>query len=384
MNIFQIDMPTKVYFGRQILEDAIQKEAGFFQGKLLIVTTGRSLNRIGYVTRLREILRDMPKVDKILVFDQISANPKLHEITRAAALGTENGVNLVVGFGGGSALDAAKATAAAIGMQRSAEELFFDAIEPDERTLPIVAIPTTAGTGSELSKAAIVSDEATHKKGGIRGRHLFPKLAIVDSAFTESVPFATTMETGFDVLAHAMESFISRAASSYTRMLSEEAVRIVGTYLPGLAENLGDQEAREQMSYAAMLMGINLGNASTALPHRMQYPLGAYTDSSHGAGLAALYPTWIFHEYAVSEEKVKILIRLLTGAEVGTAEQAAWEISHFLKRTKLPTNLRAIGVEEALLPTLTENVTGNLANDPLFSVPEIARTIYEEAWRSEW
>jgi len=209
------------------------------------------------------------------------------------------------------------------------EPFFYGGREPG-KVLPLVAIPTTAGTGSELSKAAIITDESRKIKKGIRGAALYPKVAIVDSVFTESVPYNITMETGFDVLAHGLESYISKSASPYTEMQSEQALRIVGTYLPALAENLQDREAREKMSFASMIMGINLGHASTCLPHRMQYHLGAHTDTSHGAGLEALF-----------------------------------------------------GVDKPLLKIMAEEVEGNLKNDP--SVQGEDRSfllkLYEAAWQ---
>lgn len=377
MSYFQLEIPTRIHFGRKILQDVLNKEEEYFQGNILLITTGRTLISLGYVDSLKNALQRLPRVNKVTVYDQISANPQLQEITSAAKIGKESYVDTVVGFGGGSAIDAAKATAAVIGTGYCVDELFYKHIEPDERTLPVIAIPTTAGTGSELSKAAIVSDNRQHVKGGIRGRNLYPKLAIVDSIFTETVPFKVTMETGFDVLAHAMESYVSRAASSYTRMLSEQAVRIVGNELVKLGKELSDEDAREKMSYASMIMGINLGNASTALPHRLQYPLGAHTCTSHGAGLAAIYSAWIYYEYEVNPEKVSYLLGLLTGEKDIYSSREAFDVMKgYLEKLELPTTLDELGVTEDMLPVLADEVSGNLANDKLSDKVDIVSQIY--------
>lgn len=381
MSLYQLEIPTRVYFGRNIVNNTLKKEEKLFQGNILIVTTGRTLIRLGYVDALKEELEKLPGVKTVTLYDKISANPQLQEIATAAEHGNESHIDMVVGFGGGSAIDAAKATAAVIGTGYRVEELFYQHIEPDGRTLPIVAIPTTAGTGSELSKAAIVSDNAKHVKGGIRGRNLYPTLAIVDSLYTETVPFQVTMETGFDVLAHAMESYVSKVSSPYTKMLSEQSVRIVGSELVQLGKDLSDVNAREKMSYASMIMGINLGNASTALPHRLQYPLGAHTGTSHGAGLAAMYPAWIYYEYTINPEKVGYLMELLTGERGGSARQAADLMKGFLETLHLPTSLETLGVTEAMLPTLTEEVSGNLANDQLAGIDDIVSIIYRDAMK---
>lgn len=381
MRMYQLEIPTKVYFGREIAFQALTEEKDFFNGNVLIVTTGRSLSRLGYVEKLERELQDLPNVKSVVIYDQISANPQLQEVTKAAEKGKENRTDIVVGFGGGSAIDAAKAVAAVIGTGNSVETLFYQHIEPDERTLPVVAIPTTAGTGSELSKAAILSDYEKHKKGGVRGKNLYPKLAIVDSVFTETVPLHITMETGFDVLAHAIESYVSKVASPFTKILSEQVISTAGKALMELEEDIQNKEAREKMSYASMIMGINLGNASTAMPHRLQYPLGAYTKTSHGSGLAAIYPTWIYYEYTVNSETIRKVLEQLTGKEPTNAEQASGLMKDFLKQLQLPVSIRELGVKENMLSILAEDVSGNLANDPLAETENIIYKIYERAMK---
>ena len=346
----------------------------------MIATTGRSLERLGYLEKLKLELEKYPLVKKVVVFDNVSANPRLSEVKEGIVTAKEYNAEVIVGFGGGSAIDMAKAIAAGAGTDRKFEEYFYENIEPEEGILPVIAVPTTAGTGSELSKAAIITDEKTKIKSGIRGRKLYPKVAIVDSIFTESVPFQKTMQTGFDVLAHAMESTISKAASPYTQMQSEYVIKTVGKMLPRLALNLKDIEARNQMSYVSMLMGINLGNASTGLPHRLQYPLGAFTDTSHGMGLAALYPAWIDYEYQYSREKVERMISILAGASSHGKETCVYVIKNFIASLKLPVSLKEMGIEKASVKEMAESVTGNLLNDPASQEPDIIQKIYKRAW----
>lgn len=263
MKPYQIYIPTNVFWGRDIWKEAIVKIQQLFEGNIMIVTTGRSLIRLGYLENIKEQIEQCPFVENITIFDKVSANPKLSEVKKGIEFAKRNKVNLIVGFGGGSAIDMAKAVAVGVGTNEDIAEYFYGNKELQKNILPIIAIPTTAGTGSELSKAAIITDDEKKIKSGIRGDALYPKAAIVDSIFTESVPFNITMETGFDVLAHSIESYISRAASLYTQMQSEYAAKIVGEMLPRLVVDLNDIEARESMSYASMIMGINLGNAST-------------------------------------------------------------------------------------------------------------------------
>lgn len=381
MQPYRITVPTKVYFGRNIWQEAIRTQETLLHGNVMIVTTGRSLCRLGYVEALRQELLQCRYTGNVSLFDKISANPKLSEIREGILLGRREKADIVIGFGGGSAMDAAKAIAAGVKSEDDIGVYFYQGKEPGEGTLPIIAMPTTAGTGSELSKAAILTDEVQVVKNGIRGEALYPVAAIVDSCFTESVPMRVTMETGFDVVAHAVESYLSKAASPYTRMQSETAVRIAGECLPRLVSCLEDAEAREQMSFVSMLMGINLGNASTCLPHRLQYPLGAHTDTSHGAGLAALFTAWIQCEYRHEAEKIEKMAELLTGQRVKGEEECAGTFYQFIKALGLPLSLSEMGIPKQQLSGMADEVSGNIGNDPVSQEEGIILRLYEMAWQ---
>ena len=383
MNPYQIIIPTKVYFGRNIWKKVLKEQETVLQGNIMLVTTGRSLRKLGYVEELHKQIQQCASVRKVIEFDNISANPKLSEVQSGILLGQQEKADVIVGFGGGSSIDAAKAIAAGIREKEGIDAFFYQGKEPGVDTLPVIALPTTAGTGSELSKAAIITDEVHKVKNGIRGKALYPVLAVVDSIFTESVPFRVTMETGFDVLAHAAESYISRAASPYTKMQSETAIQIVGKYLPRLREELSDIEAREKLCFASMIMGINLGNASTCLPHRLQYPIGAHTDTSHGAGLAALFPAWVRCEYPYATEQVERILNLMTGREVHGEAECTEAVYQFIQALGLPSSLQKIGIRKEQLPIMADEVSGNIGNDPASREEGIIMRLYETAWQEE-
>lgn len=376
MKPYQINIPTKVYFGRDIWREAIRSLGAFFGGKILVVTTGRSLVRLGYVRELVKEIKACSLTNHVEVFDGVSVNPRISEVKSGIQMGKDIKADVIVGFGGGSAMDAAKAMAAGLGSDKDVEELFYYGKEPGKDILPIIAIPTTAGTGSELSKAAIITDEVNKIKKGIRGIALYPQIAIVDSVFTESMPLSVTMETGFDVFAHGIESYLSLAGSPYTRMQSEYAIQVVGQYLLRLSVDLGDKEAREKMSFASMLMGINLGNASTCLPHRLQYPLGARTDTSHGAGLAALFPAWITCEYKYAPERIERGVSLLCGEDIYRKKNCVGKVCEFIKRLGLPMSLRELGILDEDLKGMASEVTGNIKNDPMAQEKDIIFKLY--------
>ncbi len=380
MKPHQLTIPTKIYFGRNIWEEALKDIEYLLSGNILIVTTGGSLIRLGYLERLQRQIAQCRMTKKIEVFDKVSANPRLTEVREGIKLAKKFCADVIVGFGGGSAIDAAKAVAAGAGVCEDIGEYFYNSKELIDHVLPVIAIPTTAGTGSELSKAAIITDDKKKIKSGIRGEKLYPKIAVVDSLFTESVPFNITMETGFDVLAHAIESYISKSASPFTQMQSKYVAKIVGEMLPRLAADIEDSEARNCMSYASMIMGINLGNASTGLPHRLQYPLGALTDTSHGYGLAALYTAWIDYEYQYSKTKIEKIMGLLIGKSICGRENCTKEMHKFLTLLKLPTSLQQFNIKKEQIYEMAGLVSGNLLNDPASQEDDIIIKIYLKAW----
>lgn len=369
-NNYSLYVPTKVHYGRKIIEKAIetiQSGTNIMSRRILIVTTGGSLYRFGHIEMLADILN---KSGDVIIFDEISANPKLKDIEKGIEIARKEKVDCVIGFGGGSSLDAAKAIAVGALLENtSITEVFRGGIEPTDR-LPLIAIPTTAGTGSELSKAAILNDEERGVKGGLRGEKLYPDAAIVDSAFTDSIPFKTTMETGFDVLAHAIESYVSRKSSPFTAMLSEYAIREAGKAIQELISDLNNKSARDIMSYCSMIMGINLGNVGTALPHRMQYPIGAHSHSSHGEGLAILYPAWLKYEEKYEKDKVDKIKHLL----------GISNIQELLEHMELYKGMKDVDIQFEEVERMTMEVSGSIENDPASVEENVIRKIYIESW----
>lgn len=380
---FEFGLPTKIYFGTGITENALRSEQRWLKEKVMIVTTGGSLIKYGYLDRLKAYIEQIAGRGNVEVFDEISRNPKLDEVKRAAGLAGKHGIGMIVGFGGGSALDAAKAIAVGADPSNDLETCLLEGKEPSDKTLPIIALPTTAGTGSELSKAAIISSPQHYIKAGIRGKNIIPKVAVVDSAYTWSIPQNVTMQTGFDTIAHAIESYVSRKANLFSEMLSERAVVYAGDSLRMLNEDIDNHEAREKMCYASMIMGMNLLNVGTCLPHRMQYPIGAATDTGHAEGLAALYPSWIRHEYSVNNAKLDRILSLLGLGEAGTADRAEKHFGQFIRELGIDNTLFGLGISKDMLEDMAVHVKGSIDNDAIAGESGIIRKIYDESFGKE-
>lgn len=376
---FTWEVPTRIHFGTGICAEAMEKEKDTLHDRnALLVYTGHTLKKNGSLDKVKSLL-EQNGCARVLTYCGHGANPDVSEAEEAGKLIRENGIDLIVGFGGGSAIDLGKGAAVAAVSQTRLSDYLVNGLPAPDKVLPIIAIPTTAGTGSELSKGAILSDKKLKIKGGIRGRSLTPKVAIVDAFFTHSMPKKLTMETGFDALAHAMESYLSKKANLHSENLSLQAIRLIGENLPKLHENLDDHEAREKMSYASMLMGMNLYNVGNCLPHRMQYPIGAATSTSHAAGVAALYPSWIKEEYKVAKDKVTDILKMLVGRIPCNSLDAEELMSNFLAEQEMYISLKELGIREEQIPTLAKEICGNIITDPIGEAIGICEKLYRNS-----
>lgn len=375
---FSLFVPTKIYFGRRIFNKALHEERQLLRGSVMLVTSP-GMQKRGMIKSVISVIEEVASDTRIEVFSGITANPKVNEINEGINESLAANANTIIGFGGGSALDAAKAIAVGAGEKTFIDDYFFNGKVPGVQTLPVIAVPTTSGTGSELSKSAIVSCPERQMKGGVRGEAMYPRIAIVDPSLTDALPHKETMETGFDVFCHAVESYVSHAANPFTLALSEQALHLVSKYLPVLAKDLSNNEARDYMAYASMIMGINLGNASTALPHRMQYPIGALTDTSHAIGLAMLYPAWFSRAYADAQVKFDAIGSILKGELCTGRESVLHELLSFMKATCGLPQLNDIGFSLDDATKLTSMVNGNIALDPTRGLDNAIETIYRTA-----
>jgi alcohol dehydrogenase class IV len=367
-----------VHFGLGVLETVIG-ETKAFGTRALLVTGRSSVYKSGMLEKVTNLLEVLGV--EVKLFGGVSANPTLGKVKEGVNFGRSEKVDMVIGFGGGSAMDTAKAIAAAIPSEYSIYEMFNspDKAPIKNNVLPIIAIPTTAGSGSELSMGAILTDEENKKKGGLRSRHIIPMLAIIDPELTVSMPPHVTAESGFDVFTHALESYLSGARTPITELFSEKALYICGKYLTCSIQNGEDREAREQMSLASMLMGFNLANSSTCLPHRMQYPLAVHTGVGHGKGLAALYTAWLNCVQKAVQERLEIALKIWGGANYNGIRS----VTEWIDKLGLPVSVSQLKVNPDMCLTMADEVSGYLALDPCYRDKNTIISIYRDSLDSQ-
>ncbi|MCE5200924.1 MAG: iron-containing alcohol dehydrogenase [Synergistaceae bacterium] len=287
---FTMYIPTKILFGAGMLNELHKQE---LPGKkaMIVISSGKSTRDNGYLARTEEQLR-MAGVEAV-VFDKVQPNPVKDNVMEGAAFARENGCDLIVALGGGSSIDSAKAIAI---MAVNDGDLWDYVASGTGRKkpignepLPIVAISTTAGTGSEADAGCVITNPATNEKVAIKTPALFPKLCIEDIDLMKSVPPLFTAYQGFDALSHSLEGYVSKFANLMSDMYAITAIENVGRYLARAVKDGSDMEAREHVAFGNILSGTVMCVGTTTSQHSLEHALSAYHENlPHGAGLIML------------------------------------------------------------------------------------------------
>lgn len=304
-------IPNHTVVGTNVLGEAapLLKKMG---NKAFIVT-GRHV-AVSYMMKQLTALLDENGIDCV-IFDGITGEPTDTMIEKGVEMLKSSGCDFIIGIGGGSPLDSAKAIAAMTVNEGSIAD--YNGKEITGEILPLAAIPTTAGTGSEATKFTVITDSEKGIKMLLKGDVLVPKLAIVDSSFTVGAPKSVTSATGLDALTHAVEAYTSRKAFSMTDTLAVSAVKRIMKYLPIAYREPDNSLAREQMSIAALEAGICINNSSVTIVHGMSRPIGALFHVPHGMSNAMLLKECLSFAVSGAYEKFANL-----GRETGVASDS--------------------------------------------------------------
>ncbi len=304
-------IPNHTIVGTNVLSEAapLLKKMG---NKAFIVT-GRHVAVSDMMKQLTALL-DENGIDCV-IFDGITGEPTDTMIENGVEMLKSSGCDFIIGIGGGSPLDSAKAIAAMAVNEDSIAD--YNGKEITGEILPLAAIPTTAGTGSEATKFTVITDSEKGIKMLLKGDVLVPKLAIVDSSFTVGAPKSVTSATGLDALTHAVEAYTSRKAFSMTDTLAVSAVKRIMKYLPIAYKEPDNSLAREQMSIAALEAGICINNSSVTIVHGMSRPIGALFHVPHGMSNAMLLKECLSFAVSGAYEKFANL-----GRETGVASDS--------------------------------------------------------------
>jgi len=357
---FRWGVPTAIRFGLHAIEALPEVAPASGDGPVLIVTD-RVIARLGLAGRVVELLA--PRACE--VFAAVEPNPTTRIVDAAAARAREKGASLVIGLGGGSSLDAAK-TAALLAREPGNEiaPLLHGRTKPAGARLPLVAIPTTAGTGSEVTPISVLTDPDADEKRPLVHPSLYPAVALVDPELTRTMPAGVTASTGMDALSHAMEALWSTGANPISDALGLEAARLVLTHLAPACARADDLEARSGMSLGSLLAGLAFGHTKTAGVHALSFPLTHRFGVPHGSACAmGLAPFARLNRPAI-EGKLARLARLLGEPDV---EALLARLERLTRAIEIPGSLASLGVSREDWPALASETLAhpNAGNNPV-------------------
>ena len=369
MKSFTYFQPTEIRFGRGRLDDVGQKVAEY--GKRCLIVTVPSFSTLEPV--LMRVESSLQEAGLTWThFDGVVPNPTTDCVTAGANIAKEFHADVILGVGGGSSMDTAKAIAVEATHPGTAWDYLFFKIPPTEKTLPVIAVSTTSGTGSQVTQVAVMTETKTKTKSAIFNTVIYPKVAIVDPDLMETVPAHITASTGFDAFCHAFESYLHPAASPYTDRMALEAIELVAKFLPVVVENGKDKEGREAMAWADTLAGLCIANAGVTLPHGIGMTISGYCPQiMHGEALAVTYPEFTRFTYPFSIPQFATIGRIFNPAlQDDSDEQAAAEaceaLDKFLQKIGMWLSLKNLGAKMEEVSSIADNsrVLPDYKNNP--------------------
>ena len=392
-------LPGRILFGRGVLADA-PAETGRLGRRALLCTDENIARTAGFAQLVDGLVREGVTT---YIYDCTPAEVPGPSVQECLEVARGEPIDVVIGFGGGSSIDMAKACALLATHGPPLDRYYGEGALPGP-VLPVVAIPTTAGTGSEVTPVAVVSDSAKRLKVGISSTHLIPAAAICDPELTLSCPSNVTAYSGVDALVHAIEAYLApprstnstsvevfRGRSAFTAGFALRAVNLVENALERSVVDGGEIESREQMLFASLNAGIAFGHAGTAGAHALQYPVGTATRTPHGLGVALLAPYVLEYVRPAALPQLRDVAVALGNDVAHLSDDAAAgsaidEVERLADAVGIPRSLAEIGVlREELSHFAAEalKITRLLKNSPRALDLEALTAILEAAWSGE-
>jgi len=384
MDTYQIMLPDKIRFGVGCI-DTIGNEAKELAAKHVIIITDPGVYQAGLVGPVKEqLFKAKLSVD---VIAEAEPEPTFTQLNALAEKLRTSKYDLLVGVGGGSSLDTTKALSILLAYNGNGQD-YVGVDKIPGYGIPVFALPTTAGTGSEITQNAIFGDPEKQLKMGMVSSYLIPRLALVDPTLTYGCPPKVTAASGLDALIHAVECYTGNKANTFSDTIALKAMELITGNLRQAVKNGSDKEARNCMAEGSLLAGITLANAGTAAVHALAYPLGARFHIPHGIANGVLFPYVTEFNLSANVPKYAVVARML-GVETDglspreAAEKSAEAIKALAKDIGIPLHLRDLGVpREALegMAVATMDVTHLLANNPKPLTLDEVRQIWQNAW----
>lgn len=383
--LFSFTGAKKIIFGNGAF-DTLADHIRELKANRPLIVLDRNLSKTGLRDRISEILGK--NGFKSTIFDkQVEAEPRLEVADEGAKAVQKGKCDIVIGIGGGSAMDVAKAVAALAANDGKAED-YLGLNKVPGPGLPTIMVPTTAGTGSEVTFTAVFVRQDLKKKEGMNSPYLYPDLAVLDPTLTLSLPPVSTASTGIDALCHAIESFTSINASPMSEMFSLEAIQLISANLRTCVHDGGNLEAREKLLLGSLYAGLGLANAGVGAVHSLSYPLGGKYGVSHGLANTVMLPHVMYFNLPGALEKFTVIAEAMgENIEDMPLREAAYlaveAVQSLIEDCGIYTTLEDLNIPEEDFPEIAKvamTVTRPLENNPRKVTIEDAIEIYGEAY----
>lgn len=351
------------YFGpgaREVLPEVI----GRLGKKKALVVTDKGLLQFGVAKKVTDVL-DAAGLEYD-IFSEVKPNPTVRNVQDGVAAFKEAKADYLIAIGGGSSMDTAKGIGIVINNPEFADVVSLEGVAPTKhKSVPIIALPTTAGTAAETTINYVIIDEEKHKKMVCVDPNDIPAVAIIDAELMYSLPKGLTAATGMDALTHAIEGYITKAAWELSDMFEIEAIRMIAKYLPTAVEEPQNPEGRNGMAVAQYVAGMAFSNVGLGLVHGMAHPMGSLFDIPHGVANALLLPTIMEFNMPLCIEKYgKIAEAMGVDTKGMTPEEAAQAAVDAVKALSLkvgiPQHLSDLGITEKDIPALSEQALADV------------------------
>lgn len=369
---FRVALPIMPYREPKILDNMRELAAllNKKQKSKVLIVTDKGISGLGLLTELTEALKESGIAYHI--YDDTVPNPTIDNVEQARELYLREECQAIIGFGGGSSIDCAKAVGARIVKPAKPIRKMRGLLKICKKLPTLIAIPTTAGTGSETTLAAVITDASTHHKYPINDFSLIPAYAVLDYRVTTGLPKSLTATTGMDALTHAVEAYIGGTTTKFTRKMAEEAVCLIKENLKQAYDNGENAEARKNMLRAAYCAGIAFTRSYVGYVHGVAHSLGGQYGTPHGLANAVILP-YFLEEYGKScEKRLGKLARICGIAEAGASDEKAsrdfivW-VKEMNRSMQIPEKLE--GIREEDIPQMAEHA--DKESNPLYPVPKL-------------
>jgi alcohol dehydrogenase len=336
------------------------------------------MKRTGTADRVCGLLR-AAGVD-VITFDQVESDPSSATVMKGAEIARRERRDLIIGLGGGSPMDAARAIAAMAVLDGSI--LDYAHGKPIDRPgLPLINIATTSGTASEITPVAVILDEGRRLKIGTKSPHWFARVAITDPELTATMPPELTAATGLDALTHAVESYLSTGATAPSEALALKSIALIGANLPAAVADGADRPAREGMALASMTAGMAFANSGLGLAHGLVHPLGAHLGLAHGIACGRMLPAVLRFNRPAVEDKLPDVARALTGKAMPEPEDAVAAVEALLDTVGVPSGIADLDIPAEQMESLAKEgvLGGAVRTNPRPVSEEDARAVLDQA-----